>query len=100
MVKREKANSLVKEEQRSSEGTAIKVKRVSKREKKTHSYANMANGIDPAEHMDYSADFMNHYSRTSLIRTSSIDEDHEDQYQEQPVDFSAKRNTIKEEVMT
>lgn len=83
VIKREKASG----SKGSSE--AAKAKRVSKREKKSPSYVNMANGIDPSEHMDYSADFLNHYARVSVIRTSSIDEE----YQEQPVDFSAKRNT-------
>lgn len=83
VIKREKASG-----SKGSSETA-KAKRVSKREKKSPSYVNMANGIDPSEHMDYSADFLNHYVRDSVIRTSSIDEE----YQEQPVDFSAKRNT-------
>lgn len=76
-----------------SSSETTKTKRVSKRDKKTPSYANMANGVDPAEHMDYSADFFTPYARASVIRTSSIDED---QYQDQPVDFSAKRNTANE----
>ena len=62
-------------------------KRVSKREKKSPSYVDMANGVTGAEQMDYAADFFNPYSRISVIRTSSTDE----QYQDQPVDFSAKR---------
>lgn len=69
----------------------VKTKRVSKREKKSPSYADMANGIDAAESMEYPVDFLQNYSRSSVIRTSSLDED---VYQEEPVDFSAKRNAV------
>lgn len=68
---------------------AVKGKRVSKREKKSQSCANMVNGIDSQDNLDYPIeDFLSHYSRASVIRTSSLDDN---LYQDQPVDFSAKR---------
>lgn len=69
----------------------VKGKRVSKREKKGMSYVNMVNGIDSQDNLDYPVeDFLSHYSRASVIRTSSLDDN---LYQDQPVDFSAKRKT-------
>lgn len=65
-----------------------KAKRSSKREKKHPSYANMINGIEAMENESFNGDFEDQCSRVSVIRTSSFDEE---MYQDQPVDFSNKK---------
>lgn len=89
-MKNEKVERTAIKRERSSSKASIesgggKAKRVSKREKKLLSYVDLANGTEAA---DLSSDIYNQFSRTSVIRTSSIDDE---QYQEEPVDFSAKR---------
>lgn len=89
-----KVERTVKKEKMAGKGSSLdglKTKRISKREKKNPSYVNMINGIEALENGGYNGDFEDHFSRASVIRTSSIDED---QYQDQPVDFSNKRSVV------
>lgn len=70
---------------------SIKTKRVSKRDKKTPSYADMANGVESEaqeNNLEYPLEFLRNYPPTNVMRASSFDDN---LYQDQPVDFSAKR---------